>query len=244
MHRRTPSRFAHRAANRAPDLTAASGLGRVGKQSRKKPLESNRDVLWIESIGEHDGLKSKAVDERVEKTHRSLVGGIFELVAHPFRNRQPLGAGECDSTHVPLPDPPRGLQLREDAPAPTQLDSLTSHGRSFTMTSTDGGELTATFDQLCGTPTSTVEYLQWSRDFPRWSITDIPPISAADPEAQQRFINLVDVLVDADIPVTFSAHVDLDNFLADASQRPDAFRMASRLRLLQSVTVPKPGTET
>jgi cell division protein ZapE len=133
---------------------------------------------------------------------------------------------------------------REDAPAPTQLDSLTSQGRSFTMTSTDGGELTATFDQLCRTPTSTVEYLQWSRDFPRWSITDIPPFSAADPEAQQRFINLVDVLVDADIPVTFSAHVDLDSFLADASQRPDAFRMASRLRLLQSVTVPKTGTET
>jgi cell division protein ZapE len=79
---------------------------------------------------------------------------------------------------------------------------------------------------------------------PRWSITDIPPFSAADPEAQQRFINLVDVLVDADIPVTFSAHVDLDSFLADASQRPDAFRMASRLRLLQSVTVPKTGTET
>ena len=66
----------------------------------------------------------------------------------------------------------------------------------------------------------------------------------ADPEAQQRFINLVDVLVDKDVPVRFSAQVDLDDFLADASQRPDAFRMASRLRLLQSATVPKLSTET
>ncbi|AXL13102.1 cell division protein ZapE [Microbacterium foliorum] len=133
---------------------------------------------------------------------------------------------------------------REAAPAPTWLDSLASHGRSFPVTSTDDGELTATFGQLCRTPTSTVEYLQWSRDFTQWSITDVPPFSAADPEAQQRFINLVDVLVDADVPVRFSAHVDLDSFLADASQRPDAFRMASRLRLLQHVAVPKLNTET
>ncbi|WP_259455312.1 AFG1/ZapE family ATPase [Microbacterium sp. AG238] len=90
------------------------------------------------------------------------------------------------------------------------------------MTSADGGELMATFDQLCRTPTSTVGYLQWSRAFTRWSITDIPPFSAADPEPQQRFINLVDVLVNADISVGFSAHVDLDAFLADASQRSDA----------------------
>lgn len=65
----------------------------------------------MESIREHDGLKGKAINERVEKTHRSLISGIFELVAHPFRNEQPLGAGQGHSTHVPLPDPPRGLQL-------------------------------------------------------------------------------------------------------------------------------------
>jgi cell division protein ZapE len=52
------------------------------------------------------------------------------------------------------------------------------------------------------------------------------------------------VLADADVPVRFSAHVDIDDFLANASPRPDAFRMASRLRLLQSVTVPNLSTET
>lgn len=123
--------------------------------------------------------------------------------------------------------------------APSEPHSVTVQGRSFPVTSTDDGELTATFDQLCRTPTSTVEYLQWTRDFTRWSITDVPPFSAADPEAQQRFINLVDILVDANVPVRFSAAVDLDDFLADASARPDAFRMASRLRLLQTPSVPK-----
>lgn len=122
--------------------------------------------------------------------------------------------------------------------------SVTVHGRSFPVTSTDNGELTATFDQLCRTPTSTVEYLHWARDFTRWTVTDIPRFSSADPEAQQRFINLVDVLVDANVRVDFFAAVDLDDFLEDASQRPDAFRMASRLRLLQTTVVPKHTPET
>ncbi|WP_261163912.1 cell division protein ZapE [Microbacterium sp. Marseille-Q6965] len=107
-------------------------------------------------------------------------------------------------------------------------------GRAFLVTSAEGGELTATFDQLCRTPTSTAEYLEWSRQYTRWAITGIPAFGAADPQAQQRFINLVDVLVDADVPVRFFAAVDLDRFLADASQRPDAFRMASRLQLVRT----------
>ncbi|MCR2783910.1 MULTISPECIES: cell division protein ZapE [unclassified Microbacterium] len=125
-----------------------------------------------------------------------------------------------------------------------QPRSVTVRGRSFPVASTDNGELTATFDQLCRTPTSTVEYLQWAREFSRWSITEVPAFSAADPEAQQRFINLVDVLVDADVPVGFSAAVYLDDFLADASRRPDAFRMASRLRLLRNAGVPKRAAES
>lgn len=121
--------------------------------------------------------------------------------------------------------------------APTEAHNVTVQGRSFTVTSARDGVLTATFDQLCRTPTSTVEYLQWTRDFTRWSISDVPPFSAVDPDAQQRFINLVDVLVDANVPVSFSAAVDLDEFLAGAAERPDSFRMASRLRLLRA-----PGT--
>lgn len=129
-------------------------------------------------------------------------------------------------------------------PASSPPHSVTVHGRSFAVTSADRGELIATFDQLCRTPASTVECLRWARDFARWSITDIPPFGSADPEAQQRFINLVDVLVDADVPVRFSAVVDLEGFLADASQRPDALRMASRLHLLRTVGVSELGPDT
>ncbi|MGV9194622.1 AFG1/ZapE family ATPase [Microbacterium sp. MC2] len=92
----------------------------------------------------------------------------------------------------------------------------------------------ATFDQLCRAATSTVEYLHWAGAFGHWTVTGVPRLSTVDPEAQQRFINLIDVLVDADVRVDVFAAVDLDTFLADASPRPDAFRMASRLRLLRT----------
>lgn len=121
--------------------------------------------------------------------------------------------------------------------APENQQTLTVvKGRAFTVTSVDDGELVATFDQLCSAATSTVEYLDWARSFSRWVITDIPSFGAVDAEAQQRFINVIDVLVDADIPVRFSSTVDLSGFLADASKRPDAFRMASRLQLLETTT--------
>ncbi|MEZ3161144.1 cell division protein ZapE [Microbacterium sp. BWT-B31] len=120
--------------------------------------------------------------------------------------------------------------------APEQQTRTVVNGRSFAVTSVADGELVATFEQLCSAATSTVEYLDWARSFSRWVITDIPSFSAVDAEAQQRFINLVDVLADAEIAVRFSSRVDLSGFLADASERPDAFRMASRLQPLRTTT--------
>ena len=64
-------------------------------------------------------------------------------------------------------------------------------------------------------------------------ITGIPALANAGAEAQQRLINAVDVLVDADVQTTFASHLDLDAFLAGTTERPDAFRLASRLHLLR-----------
>ncbi|HEY6800737.1 MAG TPA: AFG1/ZapE family ATPase, partial [Agromyces sp.] len=127
------------------------------------------------------------------------------------------------------------------APAPEAHRRIAVSDREFDVVSASGDELTATFDQLCVAPTSTIEFLEWSRRYRRWTITGIPAFSDADPEAQQRFINLVDVLVDSDVSVVFSSHVGLRRFLTDASQRPDAFRMSSRLQLLR--TRPSPESQ-
>lgn len=126
--------------------------------------------------------------------------------------------------------------VRSDSTA-GETSKLAVQGRSFTVTSTDDGELVATFDQLCRASTSTIEYLAWAREFPKWLITAVPPFADAGREAQQRFINLIDVLVDADVTASFTSTVSLPSFLASASSRPDAFRMASRLHLLRTETL-------
>lgn len=113
--------------------------------------------------------------------------------------------------------------------------SLDVRGRSFHALAARSGELWITFDQICRQPTSTIEYLEWTRTFARWVITGIPAFGSIDAEAQQRFINLVDILVDSDTTVTFVADNPLAAFLTDATRRPDGFRMASRLHLLNHV---------
>lgn len=113
---------------------------------------------------------------------------------------------------------------------------VTVKDRTFTVTSAHDDEIVATFSQLCLAAISTVEYLHWAQTFSRWVITDIPPFGTVEPEAQQRFINLIDVLVDSEVPVRFSSAVDLPEFIAAASKRPDAFRMTSRLQLLETTT--------
>ncbi|WP_420030128.1 AFG1/ZapE family ATPase [Psychromicrobium xiongbiense] len=91
-------------------------------------------------------------------------------------------------------------------------------------------ELWATFAQLCESPTSTIEYLQWSRIYPRWMVTEVPTFDSADAQAHQRFINLIDVLVEveADVSVSFVSGHSLATFRDSSSARREAVTVLCR----------------
>ncbi len=112
---------------------------------------------------------------------------------------------------------------------------LVVRDRVFTVASAGEGALVATFDQLCETPLAASEYRHWSRRYPHWTIIGVPPLDEVGPAAQQRFVALIDVLVDADVRLDVQAVVPVDEFVRRCAGRPDAFRMASRLRLLRSL---------
>jgi cell division protein ZapE len=133
-----------------------------------------------------------------------------------------FSAGEWTSA-IPSQDLPSGEQT-----------TLRVGNRDFSVLAVHDNHLLTSFTQLCDSPLSTIEYLQWARNFTQWTILDIPRFDCADPEAQQRFINLIDILVDTDVQVTFVSAHTLTAFLDAASARPDAFRMASRLQLLRN----------
>lgn len=127
------------------------------------------------------------------------------------------------------------------APHRSESTLATVRGRQFPVLAIRPGELWVSFEQLCASPTSSIEYLEWARDFVRWTITDVPLFQDVEVEAQQRFINIVDVLVDADVCVTFVSAHELTAFIAAALHRPDAFRMTSRLQLLRSYETNTPA---
>lgn len=110
---------------------------------------------------------------------------------------------------------------------------LSVRDRVFTVTSAAERSLIATFVQLCDSPVTPAEYRHWSAVYRHWTLTDVPPLDEVGPAAQQRFMNLIDVLLDADVRLDVHSAVDLEAFLSRAAGRPDAFRMASRLRLLR-----------
>ncbi|MBE9924750.1 cell division protein ZapE [Cellulosimicrobium cellulans] len=122
----------------------------------------------------------------------------------------------------------RGLRR----PGADEATAVRTGSRTFPVTAARTDELWVTFDDLAGRPTSTLEYLDWSVRFRRWVVTDVPLLTAVDREAQQRFIAVVDVLVDADVELVVTSPHALGTFRTALPDRPDAFRTASRLQLL------------
>lgn len=136
--------------------------------------------------------------------------------------------------------PATGVQWEEHglrAPTSDEATVLSVRNRRFPVSAARAGELWISFEQACATPTSSIEFLDWAGRFDRWVLTDVPSFAQADPESQQRFINLIDILSDADLPLCITSDLSPGQFHHTAAQRPDAFRMLSRLQLLQTPTL-------
>ncbi|WP_095192773.1 cell division protein ZapE [Pseudomonas sp. Irchel 3A7] len=62
----------------------------------------------------------------------------------------------------------------------------------------EGRTIGFTFSDLCDHPTAVMDYLELCRRFDHWIIEQLPNLADCSIAAQQRFINLVDVLYDQD----------------------------------------------
>jgi cell division protein ZapE len=88
------------------------------------------------------------------------------------------------------------------------------------------------FADLCEKPTSTQDYLELTRRSDDWVITGVPRLETVDREAQQRFANVIDVLVDADVRLTLVSDHKLSEIVGGNSL--DLARTASRLELINT----------
>lgn len=91
------------------------------------------------------------------------------------------------------------------------------------------------FAAICEGPVSAGDILGLTSRYTTWVITGIPRLRDATPEVAQRFVNLVDVLHDADTRAIFGAAHTLDVLVGgEEGLPPDIARARSRLSMLVS----------
>lgn len=119
-------------------------------------------------------------------------------------------------------------------PAPHQaVDVPLSGGRSVRARRAHDGAVWFDFLGLCAAPVSAMDMLSLAERFCRWTVSDLVPFAGCHVNTQQRFVSLVDVLYDQDVPLTLTAPDPLDELLAAPAGRPvppDLTRATSRLR--------------
>ncbi|KAF0865730.1 cell division protein ZapE [Pseudomonas sp. LD120] len=87
------------------------------------------------------------------------------------------------------------LELPERHAAAAQL---TVGARQLTVRQIQQRSIRFEFNDVCEQPTAVMDYLELSRHFDTWIIDELPELGECSIAAQQRFINLIDVLYDQD----------------------------------------------
>lgn len=128
---------------------------------------------------------------------------------------RPTAAG--NTTTIPLPGTARTLTVNATTPDNTTVEPRT---------------LDTTWEHLCEGSISPADLLALAEDYSTWILRDVPQPENITRNAIQRFAHLVDVLVDADIPLHVYAPIPPED-LARAPHSPVyPQRMFSRLQLL------------
>ncbi|MFF0451936.1 cell division protein ZapE [Nocardia africana] len=89
--------------------------------------------------------------------------------------------------------------------------------------------LVVDFGEICAKPLSAIDFLTLTRTYRRWVVCAVPPLRQVPVDAVTRFVNLVDVLYDADLALTLHTEVPLPELVRDVAAAPDLERTASRL---------------
>ena len=93
------------------------------------------------------------------------------------------------------------------------------------------------FDELCRLPRSSADFLWLSRTFERLAMSGVPLLDGQGIDAQQRFLNLIDIFYDRGIELLLVAQADLQMLLS-AGAHVDFARTRSRLQQLRVVETP------
>lgn len=100
------------------------------------------------------------------------------------------------------------------APTPDEAVLLEVGSRTVRALRAEGALAWFAFADLCEARTSTLDFLALADRFRAWVLSGVPRLATRSPDAQQRFVNLVDVLHDRDVRLTLICDVPPERLLA------------------------------
>ncbi|MFD0995002.1 cell division protein ZapE [Pseudoclavibacter chungangensis] len=121
-----------------------------------------------------------------------------------------------------------------EPPTPDEAVDVTSGSYRFTASAVRDREVWFSAGALLEARTTPQDYLRWIERFDRGVLHGLPPLSGLSRQAQQRFVSLLDVLVDRDVPLTVLSSVARHAFVDRERVPPDVVRARSRLSLLET----------
>ncbi len=128
-------------------------------------------------------------------------------------------------------------QLTKEKKASTQ--TLEIKGRLFEIKKYFEGIARFNFNDLCGQNTGAEDYLKIAEVCNFIVIEDIPIFNESTKDKQQRFITLIDILYEKNIPLLTSSMLNLENFVSSKFLETPFKRTLSRLYELTSIKIDK-----
>jgi cell division protein ZapE len=133
------------------------------------------------------------------------------------------------------PDDPRVAEAGLEWPSAAEARELRPGSWPLPVLRSTPAELWFDFGDLCEGPTAATDYLGLLAHAARWIISGVPAREAISMNGWQRFSNIVDILYDADVPLTVISAEPLDLAPSASPSAVDISRIASRLGTLGRV---------
>jgi len=120
--------------------------------------------------------------------------------------------------------------------ADCELDPVIEiNGRDFQARRRGDGVIWFEFEELCGKPRGSIDFIEIARAFNTVVLSNLPRLSEDDSDAARRFVDMVDEFYDRNVKLLISAHAPVKELYSGHKLEFEFQRTVSRLIEMQSL---------